>query len=1056
MKNIIRAAFLLFPLACIVLLQPRAAKAQVDPKLYSGLQWRLIGPFRAGRTVAVAGVPGHPDEFYFGGVGGGVWRTDNAGRTWTPIFDAVHIASIGAVAVAPSDPNVIYVGSGEADMRSDISEGDGMYKSSDGGKSWSHIGLENTQAIGRIVVDPHDPNRVFVAALGHPYGANAERGVFRSTDGGQTWQKVLYQDENTGAIDLSFDPHDSRTVYASMWRTRRPPWNVYPPSNGPGSGLYKSTDGGDHWQRLEGGFPTEGVGRIGVAVAPSDSNRVYALVDAKEGGVYRSDDAGATWRLDDNESRIWGRGWYFGGITVDPKNADVVYVMNTSTYRSEDGGKSFDAVKGAPGGDDYHQLWIYPDDPARMVLGSDQGAVVSVDRAKTWSSWYNQPTAQIYHVTADDRFPYWVYGAQQDSGAVGVASRSNFGNISFRDWHGICAGGESGWVVADPLNPGVIYGGTVARCDIPNNLSRNVSPELGYEQFGPFRRTWTLPLAFSQADKHDLYFGSQYVFKTSDGGQSWRKISPDLTRENPGATPNLDEVTAKHGVFGPRRGVVYSISPSPLQKDTIWIGTDDGLVQVTHNGGAAWQNVTPSQLTPWSKVGTIEASHFDANTAFIAVDRHRLDDKHPYIYRTRDGGRAWQLVTNGLPDNWWINAVREDPERKGLLFAGSETAVYVSFDDGDHWQSLQLNLPTSSMRDFTIHGGDLVVATHGRSIWVLDDIDALRQAEATMGSQPAHLFKPKTAIRMIPASGNGTPLPPDVAYAQNPPDGAIVDYYLSRPAQGPVTLEIVDGQGNVVRRYSSADKPGPVDTKRLDIPAFWVKPPAVLSSDAGMHRWVWDLRYPAAPGARARGGMAAIMAMFGFGGGPWALPGQYTVRLTADGQTYTQPLTLKMDPRVQVSQSDLEKQLSTAREVEALSSKVSDAQREAGALRRGITSLQSQNKPEVKAALDAFENNLDEVAGTPPKLSPEDSGVAPPSNDVTSLLYLSGELGRISQSVNGGQAGPTDGALKALADAQQKVSAALARWQTVTTTDLSEVNSVLGKNGLSPLRVEAR
>ena len=1050
MKNVLRAVLFLLVLICGLFFQPLQANAQVDPRLYSGLQWRLIGPFRAGRTVAVTGVPGQPETFYFGGVAGGVWRTIDAGRTWNPISDAVHVGSIGAIAVAPSDPNVVYVGSGEADMRSDISEGNGMYKSADGGKTWTAIGLTDTQAIGRVIVDPHDANRVFVAALGHPYGANAERGVFRSTDGGQTWKKVLFQDENTGAIDLAFDPRDSRTLYAAMWRTRRTPWNVYPPSNGPGSGLYKSTDGGDHWQRLGGGLPTDGVGRIGVAVAPSDPSRVYALVDARQGGVYRSDDAGATWRLDDNEPRIWGRGWYFGGITVDPKNPDVLYVMNTSTYRSVDGGKTFDAIKGAPGGDDYHQLWIYPDDPARMVLGSDQGAIVSVDDASTWSSWYNQPTAQIYHVTADTRFPFWVYGAQQDSGAVGVASRSIHGNISFRDWHGICAGGESGYVVADPDHPGVIYGGTVTRCDVPINLSRNVSPELGYEDKGPFRRTWTLPLAFSAADHRDLYFGSQYVFKTSDGGQSWRMISPDLTRENPGATPNLDPVTAAHGVFGPRRGVVYAISPSPLKRDEIWVGTDDGLIQVTNNGGASWQNVTPQQITPWSKIGTIEASHFDPNTAFAAVDRHRLDDNRPYIYRTRDGGHSWQLITNGLAPNWWINSVREDPERRGLLVAGSETSVYVSFDEGDHWQSLQLNLPSTSMRDFTFHDSDLIVATHGRSIWVLDNIDALRQAEPALANEPAHLFKPEPAIRMIPASSNGTPLPPDVAYAQNPPDGAMLDYYLAATAHDPVTLEILDRQGNLVRRYSSAEKPPPVDVRRLEIPAFWVKPPAVLASDAGMHRWIWDLRYPAPAGGRGRGGMAAF---FG-GGGPWALPGQYTVRLTVDGKSYTQPLTVRMDPRLQVSMADLEKQLTTARQVESLSAKVSDALRQATSLRRAIAGLQSQPASDVKSALASFTRSMDEVAGVPPRLTPEDSGVAPPSNDISSLLYLNGELQRISQSVNGGQAAPTDGALKALADTQQKLSAALQKWEAVATTGLTQLNQVLQKNGISPIEAK--
>jgi photosystem II stability/assembly factor-like uncharacterized protein len=730
-----------------------AAAQQMDASLFNGMHWRSIGPFRSGRAVAVTGVPGHSDVFYFGSVDGGVWKTTDAGLVWKPIFDAEKMGSIGAITVAPSDTNVIYVGSGEPDMRSDITYGNGMYKSTDGGETWTHIGLEDSRQIGSIIVDPHDANRVFVAALGHAYGPNAERGVFRSTDGGATWKKVLFKDENTGAIDLAFDPQNSNTIYAALWQTRRPPWNVYPPSNGPGGGLYKSTDGGDNWTQLTSGLPMEGLGRIGVAVAPTDSNRVYALVDAKNGGVYRSDDARQTWRLDDNEGRIWGRGWYFGGITADPKNEDVVYVMNTSTYRSTDGGASFTAIKGAPGGDDYHTLWIEPDDPNRMILGVDQGVIISVDGAKTWSSWYNQPIGQFYHVETDNRFPYWVYGAQQDSGAAGTTSRSRHRGITARDWLPLEVGGENGYIAADPLHPGILFGGMVTRENVLTGAVQQVSPELAHP--GDYRHTWTQPLVFSPADPRALYFGTQVLFKTTDGGQSWQIISPDLSRENPGTPPNLDPTTAKDIDGNGKHGLIYAISPSPLNKDLIWIGTDDGNIQVTSDGGQNWQNVTPPELTAWSKVTFVEASHYDANEAFAAVDRHRLDDIKPYIYVTRDSGKSWQQITSGIPDGSYVNVIREDPVRNGLLYAGTETGLYLSFDDGGQWQPLELNMPTVSIRDIKVHDADLVVATHGRAFWILDDVTPLQQASAEVAGSAAYLYKPETAYRVRPGSDEG-------------------------------------------------------------------------------------------------------------------------------------------------------------------------------------------------------------------------------------------------------------------------------------------------------------
>jgi photosystem II stability/assembly factor-like uncharacterized protein len=876
-----------------------AQQARIDPALYAGLRWRSIGPFRGGRVNGVTGVPGQPSTFYFGSVGGGVWKTTNAGRTWLPIFDSQPVASIGAVAVAASNPDIVYVGSGEADMRSQISYGNGVYKSTDAGRTWRHLGLDDTRQIGKVAVDPRNPDVVFVAALGHAYGANPDRGVYRSRDGGATWQKVLFKSNDVGAIDLAFDPADAQIVYASLWNTRRPPWSIYPPSYGPGSGIYKSTDGGSNWQQVTRGLPTDGVGRIGLAVAPSNRARIYAIVDAKEGGLFRSDDSGATWTKTSSDSRIWGRGWYFGKVVVDPKNADLVYISNTGVYRSRDGGRSFgEPFKGSPGGDDYHQLWIYPDDGNRMILGGDQGAVISVDGLAdhpTWSSWLNQATAQIYRLAPDNAFPYWVTGAQQDSGAVRVRTRGRFAGITMRDWEPLCAGGESGYTAPDPLNPDLVYGGTVEKCNVQTGKVDRISPEVDLPT--PPRHTWTLPLVFSPADQHALYFSDQYLFKTTDGGQHWNRISEDMTRENPGVPQNLDAATAADAPESPRRGVIYSIAPSPIRAPLIWIGTDDGYVHLTPDDGKTWQNVTPRELTSWSKVVMIEASHFDANEAYAAVDRHRLEDYEPYIYRTKDSGKTWTRITTGLPRGVYLQTIKEDPKRRGLLVAGTELALFVSFDDGDSWQPLQLNLPPTSMRDVAFHDNDLIVATHGRGIWVLDDIGVLRQVNADVAAATAHLFKPADAIVLPPASDEGTPTQKDEAMAENPPIGAIVDYYLKSAAGGPVTIEILNGSGGVVRHVSSADPVPPVEPNTLVVNAVWQRSQEPPSAAAGMHRYVWDFRPdPPAGGGRGRGGRGGGGGG-GRGGPPPVAPGNYSVRLTVNGQSFTQPLVVKPDPR---------------------------------------------------------------------------------------------------------------------------------------------------------------
>lgn len=865
---------------------------QVDSSLYSGLRWRMIGPFRAGRVNAVSGVVGQPDTFYFGSVGGGVWKSLNAGRTWAPIFDAINVASIGAIAVAPSNANVLYVGTGEADMRDSIAFGNGVYKSIDAGKTWQHLGLENTKQIGRIVIDPKNPNTVFLAALGNVYAPNPDRGVYRSRDGGATWQKVLFKNNDVGAIDLAFDPTDSKIVYATLWNVRRPPWFIYAPANGPGAGIFKSVDGGTTWTEISEGIPLEGRGHIGIAVAPTNRNRVYAVVDAKEGGVFSSNDGGTTWTRLSSDKRLWDRGWYFEKVTVDPKNADLVYVMNTSTYRSTDAGKTWTPIKGAPGGDDYHQLWINPDDPKRMVLASDQGAIVTLDGAATWSSWYNQPTAQIYHVAADYRFPYWVTGAQQDSGAVGTPSRSRHSDISNRDWEGLCAGGEAGYTAPDPLHPELLFGGTVQRCNVLTGETKNVSPERGAMP-GQYRHAWTQPLVFSQADPHTLYYANQFLYKTTNGGESWTQISQDLTREDPGVPPNLNEAAAADAPVDKRRGVVYTIAPSPLSASTIWVGTDDGLIHLTRDDGKTWQSVTPPAMTSWSKVVMIEASHFNVNEAYAAVERHQLADYDPHIYRTLDSGKTWTEITKGLPAGVYVQTVKEDPSRRGLLFTGTERSVFVSFDDGDHWQSLQQNLPAASMRDLAIHDDDLIVATHGRGFWVIDNISALRQISDDVARANAYLFEPAEAILLIAGSDNGTPMPRDEPLAENPPYGATIDYYLKANVSGPLTLEVLDPAGEVVRKYSNEDKPPAVNLDTLNIPAYWVRTPEPLSTSAGMHRWVWDLRPtpPVRPAGAGGGGFG------GRGGAPLVLPGMYTVKLSVGGKSYTQPLLVKMDPR---------------------------------------------------------------------------------------------------------------------------------------------------------------
>ncbi|HET9029345.1 MAG TPA: hypothetical protein VFN49_04145 [Candidatus Aquilonibacter sp.] len=984
-------ALLLTPYAAFTASPAIAGPATVPSSALGALSWRSIGPYRGGRAIAVTGVPGEPDHFYFGSVDGGVWESTNAGRTWSPIFDDQTIGSIGAIAVAPSNTKIIYVGSGEADMRSDIGYGNGMYKSTDGGKTWSHIGLRDTMQIGRVVVDPRDADTVYVAALGHAYGPNAERGVFKTTDGGKTWSKVLFKNDDTGAIDIAMDPQQPDTLYASLWQTRRPPWNVYPPSNGPGSGIYKSTDAGKTWTHLTNGLPAH-MGHAGLFVAPSQPSRIYAQIDTvpdiNAGGLYRSDDAGATWTHVNGgrkQLRLWGRGWYFGQVTVDPKNADVVYVMNTATYRSEDGGKTFVAIKGSPGGDDYHALWINPADPTHMILGSDQGVVVSLDRAQTWSSWYNQPTAQIYHVATDNRFPYWVYGAQQDSGAIAVPSQSIHQNITSLDWRPMDVGGESGTLAPDPANNGKLFGGNssggpVTYEDLATGWEQNVDATTAYPD-KEWRSTWTLPVVISPVD-HVMYTTKQVVFRSTNKGHTWKIISPDLTRHtNENHPSNLDAATLADSSGLAHRGVVYALTPAPHDARTLWAGTDDGKVWITHDTGAHWTDITPKALTSWSKVGVIDAAAYDPHTAYISVDRHRLNDYRPYIYRTHDDGRTWTAIANGIRDGSFVNVVRADPQVHGLLYAGTERGIYVSFDDGARWQSLQRNLPVTSVRDIVVHGNDLDIATHGRGFYIMDDIASLRQV-AQSGVNGNRLFTPQTTVRFRRAGGvgggiadEGTPIQPEEPQAPNPPVGMYIDYYLASASQ-PVSIDIISPHGHVVRHFSSAHPEKPTDPSTVDIAPQWIPAPVTVPTGAGAHRFVWDFTTH-------------------HDNGPLAPPATYTVRLTVGSKSYTAKAQLVRDPRNAATVAQLRAQYVLANSIEDRLSQLDDAKKHANALLASGKLNAAQKSTLERDVLGAT------------GFSPYVTGVAPGAINFATLSSLSDAFGNLEMAVESADAPPT-------------------------------------------------
>jgi photosystem II stability/assembly factor-like uncharacterized protein len=1047
--------------ASLLVALPAAAQT-VSPQLFNDMKWRLIGPFRAGRSVAVSGVPGEL-VFYFGAVDGGVWKTTDAGTVWTPIFDKQPVASIGALTVSASDPRVIYAGTGETDIRSDLASGEGVYKSTDGGLTWTYVGLKETRQIAKIAIDPNDANVVYVGALGHAYGPNAERGIYKSTDGGATWKHTLDKGVDVGAADLAIAIRKPNVLFASMWNAHRPLWSTYAPLAGSGSGIYRSTDSGETWQACIGhGLPDGDWGRTGVAVS-ADGQRVYALIEAKKSGLYVSDDGGTTWTLSNADPRLTGRAWYFNRISVDPSNPDVIYVPNVALMFSVDGGKHVAVLRGAPGGDDYHELWVDPTNGAHLVLGTDQGTTVSLDRGRTWSTWYNQPTAQMYHVTTDNRFPYTVYGAQQDSGSAAVLSRTDHGQITPRDWFP-AGGSESGYIAVDPKDPDILYEsgsyGEVARWDRRRSLSQDITP-WPVPIFGTeidkrkYRDPWTPPLAFSPVDKTSLYLGAQYVLKTVDGGLHWTQISPDLTGSTaapvtaktvaPSGNPSTRSSLGNATQNGPTQenaiergyGTLATVAPSYIDKDVIWAGSDTGIISVTHDGGKTWANVTPPGMQPWSRVSLIDPSHFDADVAYAAVERHRVDDQAPYIYRTKDFGKTWTSITAGLAAPDFVNAVREDPEHKGLLFAGTEFGIYFSTDDGDDWQPLQMNLPVTSIRDLVVHGDDLVIATHGRSFWILDDITPLREAEVRKSSTAPFLYHPQTAMRIDNDGFPGTPLPPEEPTAENPPNGAILDYYLPAEAQK-VVIRIYDAHQKLVQQISSADKHETNHTA-LPIAERWFPKPEHLETSPGMHRFVWNLAWGSSgmpESDEPDDGEGDIPR------GPRVAPGSYSVESEVDGKALPrEPLLVTKDPRSPATQADFDENFATTYRMFLDSLNCRRALAEIASVKEHLSKLISDSKDseiaskakELSAAADALVESSDKAS----------LGLDAANQELTSAMNMAESSDRRVPAQ----------ALIVFGEARTGSARGIKDWAAFKIGPLAALNLELKTKGLSPIAI---
>jgi len=1017
------------------------APGTIDEKLFNRMQWRQIGPFRGGRALAIEGIPGDPETYYFGAVAGGVWKTSDGGATWTPLFDKEAISSIGAIAIAPSDHNVLYVGTGEAAIRGNTTYGIGVFKSVDAGKSWKNIGLKDTHQIGALIVDPRNADVVLVAALGHAFGANNERGIFRTADGGKTWTKVLSKDENTGGIDVVFDPHNPNIVFAALWQARRQPW--FFSSGGPGSGLYRSEDNGMTWKQLTGnGLPDGILGRIGVAVSGADSNRVYAIIEAKEGGLYRSDDAGQTWTRVNDDGRFRQRAWYFSKVYADPKSADTVYLLNTGAFRSVDGGKTFNLLNARHG--DHHGLWIDPQDPNRIGNVSDGGASISIDGGKTWTTQLNQPTAQFYHVAVDNAFPYHIYGAQQDNSNVGIASRTDSGVIGREDWFE-AGDGECGFVVPDPRDWHIIYSnseGYAVRYDKNKQDVQDISPvPLDNSGHGAVdlahRFQWVSPLMLSPHDPDTLYTAGEVVWKSSDHGQSWTQISGDLTRndkskQQPSGGPLTNDITSVEYY-----DTIFALAESPLKKGTLWAGSDDGLVHVTTDDGQHWAKVTP-KMPDWSTVDLVEPSPHDANTAYVAVDRHKLDDFKPYIFKTNDLGKTWSTIVNGIPDGAYVHAVREDPKKRGLLYAGTELGVFMSFDDGAHWQPLQLNLPQSPIHDLVVKDDDLVVATHGRSFWVLDNVTPLRQVTGQAGAADVILYQPQTAVRLH--------YPEEIDKKQpagdNPPPGAMIDYYFRTAPKDEVTLDILDSSGKRVRHLSNKEK------KESEQPPEWpdrVERVKTIPANEGMNRFAWDLRYDdpiQIPGAFYSGNGPK---------GPLALPGDYQVKLTVAGKSQTAPLHLAIDPRTKGAEDALQKQFELAVQVNDRNSQLHQAVNEIREVRSQIDSLHKRfgEEERLKNALGAADDLNRKMSDVEQQLiqvnmKGSEANLAFPN-------MLNERFDSFSHVIDAGDNAPTKSQLDVFQMLSGQLEEQLKKWGQIKSEDVPKVSGLIKQLDLPAL-----